>query len=200
MCIITSTLVSLSLAAASTAATMAAQQQAAKGQANYQNKLYSNTASLATQNYLRTANMVSVRRQQEQAAAGITGQQNTDAAQQARSHALTSAAEAGVQGTSVQELLNDYSRIEAGNNANLHQNLQWENEQGQEDLASARAQAMGQTSSATPRPVQGPSLVNLGLQFASEGVKACRPTLSELHPARATSPSWWNGPVFGSKG
>lgn len=151
--------------AAAAGAQYAAQAQDAKAAGKFQNSQYSQTASIAMENYLRTIDVTNVRNQQETAAASQQAIENANESRSAQSTAMTSAAEAGVTGNSVAALLNDFAFHEAANNQTVYQNLQMQREQSDEYLKAARAEAYGQIASATPRRVRGPSSLGLGLQF-----------------------------------
>lgn len=143
------------------------EKQAAEDQQKYQNKVYSQTAKAATENYLHTLDSLNTRFTQDTSAASETAQQNAVAGAQARGTAATAAGEAGVEGNSVQLLLHDFSRIEATNNANLYSNLLMEQQQMAEEAKSARAQAQSQVAQAAPSPVHQPSFLGAALQIGT---------------------------------
>jgi hypothetical protein len=168
--------VPIALAAASAAQQVAsykAQADEANAAGKFQAKQYSNTASIAMDNYVRTIGTTQSRLQQETAAASQSAIQNHLSAIAGYGTAQTAAVERGVSGNSVSSLLNEFAQLEAQNNDTIYQNLQWEREQSDEELRSARSSAYGQIASATPRPVRGPSGLELGLGLvgaAAEGV------------------------------
>jgi hypothetical protein len=144
----------------------AGEQQSAAAQGKYQNQLYGDTARIAINNYTQGISAIQLRQQQETAAAGDQSMQNSVNGLQAQSRAAVSAGEAGVEGNSVHSLLNDFARQEAFNNMNLHTNLVNQQQQGYQDMLAQQAQAQSQISGATPRPVQTPSPLALGLNIA----------------------------------
>jgi hypothetical protein len=164
--------IGLGLSAGSSIAGVFGQQSAANADANYQNKLYGQTAQLAIGNYLQQTNALQIRSNQQTDAAGDQAVQNELAGTAARATASTAAGESGVTGNSVATLLNDFSAHEAYNNANLHRQLYWEQQQGYQDMLSARAQAAGNIASATPRPVAPTNWLGAGLQIAGAGLGA----------------------------
>jgi hypothetical protein len=177
--------------AGASAAQYSAQSQNANAAAKFQNQRYSSTASIAMENYLRTIGQTQLQLQQNTAASAQQALANHLTSQAARANAVTSAAESGVQGNSVAELLNQFAQHEAYNNGVLHTQLQWEQMQADENLRSARTQAMGNVASATPAPVQGPSSLALGLQMGSLALSGLTQTINQQrsHDPYANFPS-----------
>lgn len=158
--------------AASAGVGYAAQSQAAEDQAKYQNEMYSETAKSAIGNYYGQVRQSQFADQQNVAATGIQAEQNRIAALQARSSARVAAGESGVSGTSVDQLMLDYNRAEAGNMSNLQTNLYWQRAQQGEELKAAQAEAKSRVAGATPGPVRLPSILATGLQIASAGINS----------------------------
>lgn len=162
--------VSLTMAGLSIAGTTAGyigQQQAAADQAKYQNERYSETARIALENYQSQINQQQARFGQEVALTADQAMANQIEAMKLRSTASVAAGEAGVAGNSVQALLDDFSRQEAMNRFSLATNLGWKEDQMDEELRAAQADARSQIASATPVPVRQPSLLGAALQIGT---------------------------------
>lgn len=152
---------------AASAVTYANQSEAANNQADYQNKMYGRTASAAMSNFVQKNDSVNRRLQQEEAVASEQSEALGSQVNQARSAVTVSAAERGVAGPSVQELLNNFSMVESRNNLNRYTNLRWQADQANEEQKSFQATGQSQIVSATPRPIQGPSALGLGLDIGA---------------------------------
>lgn len=160
-------LVTGGLQVAQTVAGYAGEKQAAEDQQKYQNKVYSQTAAIAKENYFRQIDATQLRLQQDTAQASDTAMQNAAAGNQARGNATAAAGEAGVQGNSVQELLDNFSRVEAMNNHALYTNMLWEQQQAHQELLSAQSQAKGEIAQAAPAKVHQPSMLGAALQIGT---------------------------------
>jgi hypothetical protein len=155
------------LSIGATTAGYVGQSQAAAAQANYQNEVYRQTGQIAQQNYLDQTRAVSARLLQNAAQTAEAGQDNAVNAMQARSSASLAAAESGVEGASVDELLADFGRVETMNNLNLQTNQDWMTDQITDEQRSMQAEAQSRIAQARPGPSVQPSLLGAALQIGS---------------------------------
>lgn len=158
--------------AASTAVGVAAQQKAAKDQRKYENNVYSATAKAANTNYIQTISQTNVQRSQVEAATGQQAVQADMAVRSAQAAQAVASGEAGATGNTMDLLLRDFDRVKAQDNFNLDTNREWRDQQTEQNLLSAQAQANNQTTSALPRPVQMPSVLVAALQIGSSAFTA----------------------------
>jgi len=143
------------------------QRQQAKQQAAYQ----AQAAAAERQRFMQEQTSIRMRQAQEQEAVGRELEQVSRKSQEALSRARVSAGEAGVAGASVQALMDDYVRQEAGYRAaTLRQ---------QELGGVATGLGLEQAGFATQqrqiginRPIARPSFLTAGLQSLSGGLGA----------------------------
>lgn len=141
--------------------------QQAKAQLRYQ----AQAAAAERQRFAQEQTSMRMRQAQEQEAVGRELEQVSRKSQQALARARVSAGEAGVAGASVQALMDDYTRQEAGYRAALLRQ--------QEMGALATGMGLEQAGFATMqrqiginRPVSKPSALVAGLQTISGGLGA----------------------------
>lgn len=152
------------LAIAGQVAGAKAEADRAKAVAEYQNKRYTDNAGAATTAYLDDISRLQIRQNQENEAAvqrsfGISRQY-----QRAAGTIATTAAARGVSGESVQNLLDDFQRLEAENQFAIQRNRAIREDQMYAQMRGLYADAQSRISRAAPRPVSGPSNLALGLQ------------------------------------
>lgn len=162
----------LALSVAGTAASFAAQQQQASAQSSYENKQYAATGQAALTNYNQQTGAQGGRLIQNDAQAAQAQYQNAVNGMQARAHANTSAVEAGVGGNSVQDLLNDFTRVEATNADTIRTNNQWATQQSTQDERALQSQAQNRITAALPAPVQYPSIAGSLVQMGASSLSA----------------------------
>lgn len=141
------------------------QSQAAIAQARYQNEMYKQTGDIAAENYRQQTGTVAQRTFQQSEATGQEAQSSLVATMQATSRAAAAAAEAGVGGASVSQLLDDFRRQEAMNIDALRTNQEWSAEQATRDQQALRADAQSRIAQARPRPAVMPSILGTALQI-----------------------------------
>ena len=158
---------SAALGVATTGVQFAGQRQQAKQQARYQ----AQAAAAERQRFMQEQTSLRMRQAQEQEAVGRELEQVSRKSQQALARARVSAGEAGVAGASVQALMDDYTRQEAGYRAALLRQ--------QEMGAVATGMGLEQAGFATmqrqigiARPIDRPSFLTAGLQSLSGGLGA----------------------------
>lgn len=143
----------------------AGQRQQAKQQARYQ----AQAAAAERQRFMQEQTSLRMRQAQEQEAVGRELEQVSRKSQEALARARVSAGEAGVAGASVQALMDDYVRQEAGYRAAALR---------QQELGGvATGLGLEQAGFATQqrqigiaRPIARPSLLTAGLQSLSGGL------------------------------
>ena len=155
------------LAVAAGGAQYIGQRRMARQQAAYQ----AQAAAAERQRFLQEQTSLRMRQAQEQEAVGRELEQVSRKSQQALARARVSAGEAGVAGASVQALMDDYTRQEAGYRAALLRQ--------QELGAVATGMGLEQAGFATmqrqigiAQPVSKPSALTAGLQTISGGLMA----------------------------
>lgn len=153
---------------AATGANFVSQSQNAQAQGRYQGKRYSENAVIALDNYAHTIGASSDRVIQEAQASAQEAEANQVSGAQATGQVVTSAAAGGVGGNSIQELLQDYAHQASANDAIIESNLRNRVRQIGEDLKGAEAQTRSNIASATPQPIQMPSLLATGLTIAGQ--------------------------------
>lgn len=167
------------------------QSQAANSQAKYQNEVYSQTGALALADYQQKTASVVVRSEQNAEQASQTALQEQVTGIQAMARAQTAAGEAGVEGSSVSQLLNDFRRVQAGNQYVLNANLNMQQDQYGQEQKAMQAEAQSRIAQARPGPVQQPSLLATALQIggaAFEGYDAAnRQTNKGVYSAASPS-------------
>jgi hypothetical protein len=136
---------------AGAAVSYAGQQQNAKAQREYQDAVYKSTKESANSAF-------SVQQTQERAQTAQAIDANNLQAAQARSTASVASAQAGAAGQSYDALLADFDRQQAMNNQTLLANADTR-------TLSYYAQRNDRIAGATPRPVESPSALALGLQI-----------------------------------
>lgn len=141
------------------------QSQMASSQSDYQNRMYSANQAIAEQSLASQYSDISRRQQEESKKASQEMQVIARQSAEARSAALVSSIEGGVSGLSVDSLMNDYYRKEA-DYLNVTQQQQRANLfQMEQAKMGARAEFQGRVLSATPQPVQKPSMLATGLSI-----------------------------------
>lgn len=141
-----------------------AQQQAASAQMDYQNQMYAANQKIAQQSLLSQYADISLRQQQEQRKAAEEMRIISTQAQQARATAKASAMESGVAGLSVESLMNDYYRREAGALMATQQQLRGSLFQLEQAKRGMGAEYQGRVLSMTPKPIPTPSAIATGLE------------------------------------
>jgi hypothetical protein len=156
-----------SLAVASGGAQYVGQRKQAKQQAAYQ----AQAAAAERQRFLQEQTSIRMRQAQEQEAVGRELEQVSQKSQAALARARVSAGEAGVAGASVQALMDDYTRQEAGYRAALLR----QQELGQVATGMGLEQAgfaTQQRQIGINRPISRPSFLTSALQTATSAMGA----------------------------
>lgn len=141
------------------------QASAAGAQGRFQNARYKANAESALGSYRRAIDGLSLRDQQESAAATAQAEANYRQGITGRSRAAVMAAAAGTSGRSLTDALNQFSAMEHENDFNIWRNREWQRAQMRQELEGARANAQSQISGAAPAPIQGVNYAALGLQI-----------------------------------
>jgi hypothetical protein len=139
------------------------QQQAAADQAAYQQKMFDMNKEIADQALASQYAGITQRQAEEQRKAAMEMQAISSQAAQARAIAGASAAEGGVQGLSVDMLMNDYFRREYGFMEATQQQLRGTMFQLEQSKEAARSEYEGRVMGMTPQPVNYPSLLATGI-------------------------------------
>lgn len=172
---------SLAVSVASTALSYAGQQQQANAQTAYQeqmarqqNEYIKQNAEAANTAYIEQAATTNIQLGQKQTAAAQDLQQQGTARLRAQGTATASSESAGL---SMDMLMADYERQEATYRDSIHQQLEWDMEQGAREVSGFRAQAQDRINSArpyTPSPVSSPSLAGALIGFGGQALDAYR--------------------------
>jgi hypothetical protein len=149
-----------------------AQAQQAQQQSEYDNKVYTETATNAVTAYRRGVNQLLIRDDQEVEAAALASQQATRqnrAQKSATKNALTAA---GLSGTSAEDIYAEYDRLETENQFIIDTNLDMSRSQIRENMEGLRADAQSRIAAAAPRPVSTPSRFAALLNVGASGLAA----------------------------
>jgi hypothetical protein len=138
-------------------------------------------SKLANESFKQQASAVQLRQNQEDAATTQAKTENAKKAAQARATARVAAGEAGVSGLSVDALMNEYSRQEAGQNSALDDNLKATKDQLTSDLGGIRANAMDRSLSLRRPGINGPSAGAAALGFAGTATDIYRQYRYDSH-------------------
>lgn len=139
------------------------QYQQAKVQADMQQQQFNQNKLLASRSMLEQARQLSLRQEQERAAALDRKRMSNIEAAQLQGRIVASAGEAGVAGMSISNLLADVERTRLNNEGTINRNLEAINQQADVERKALLTQAEGRINSVQ----QGvrPSLLATGLQI-----------------------------------
>lgn len=139
------------------------QYQQAKVQADMQQQQFNQNKLLASRSMLEQARQLSLRQEQERAAALDKKRMSNIEAAQLQGRIVASAGEAGVAGMSISNLLADVERTRLNNEGTINRNLEAINQQADVERKALLTQAEGRINSVQ----QGvrPSLLATGLQI-----------------------------------
>lgn len=139
------------------------QYQQAKVQADMQQQQFDTNKLLASRSMLEQARQLSIRQEQERAAALDRKRMSNIEAAQLQGRIVASAGEAGVAGMSISNLLADVERTRLNNEGTINRNLEAVNQQSDVERKALLTQAEGRINSVQ----QGvrPSLLATGLQI-----------------------------------
>lgn len=184
----------LAVSAAASASAYVAQEKAAKANAKYESNMYSATAQSANTNYQQTISQTNLATYQTDTAERQQAIDNSQAINSAKASTVVQEGEAGVAGNTLSQLLGNFDRIHAQNNFTLNTNQDWRQQQTQQNLLAARANAANQITSATPHPVQMPSILATALQIGSSAYSAydnyARDSRTGPYNLNSTSTNW----------
>ncbi|WP_354377655.1 hypothetical protein [Thalassospira sp. MBR-102] len=170
---------SLATTALSTAASLASSMYQSKQQASYQQKMAARNnafreanAKAVNEDYIEQAATKNIQLGQAQEASS----QELQAIQRERRRAEgTAVASSNGAGVSFDMLMRDFNAEEARYRDSVRQQLDWDFDQGQREIAGMRSQAESAINSVqpyTPQPINTPSLLGAGAQFAGGALSA----------------------------
>lgn len=163
---------SLIIAAVSTSATVYGQQQTASAQYNYEATRQKEGDAAAAKNLADESLQEGIKTQQEdqQRVADLSKAQVQDA--QTRAKVVTQAGDAGTAGVSVSELMDDYHKTSAFNEAQI--NLQAQNQRTQTMFQEEgyQSEAQSQEASFQFSPIAQPNYMAAAAQVGAAGVNA----------------------------
>jgi hypothetical protein len=172
------------------------QQQAANQQASYQSALAQQrnqqiveNQRLAQESYLRQAQQVNIRQQQEEEKASTELQSTQIEAMQARARARVASGEAGVTGLSVDSLIADFYRQEDFYKQGVQRNVAFSRQQSQEDIKGLRAEAEGRYQALQPylpEPIARPSFLGTALQIGANAALQTSSAVSQYRLNKMT--------------
>lgn len=158
------TITALSIASTAVSALGAyAQYQSQKDAARAQQAQFNQNKLLAQRSMLEQSRQLSIRDEQERAAASDKIMTSNIEAAKAKAKMVASAGEAGVAGGSIAQMLNDVERTRLNNEGTINRNLEAVNQQSKVEREGLLTQAEGRINSVS----QGskPSLLATGLQI-----------------------------------
>tara|TARA_E500000318_G_scaffold107548_1_gene117020 strand:+ start:4918 stop:5520 length:603 start_codon:yes stop_codon:yes gene_type:complete len=173
----------VSTAIAGTSAVLQAQQ--ASNQAKSQTAQFNQNKLLAQRSMLQQARQLSLREDQERAAAMDKKFQSNIEAAKIKGRQIASAGEAGVAGLSIANLLSDVERTRLNNEGTINRNFDAVLQQGKVDREGLLSQAEGRIASVqqgTP-----PSLLASGLQIGGVALKGYRQFRKDKTPIYKSS-------------
>lgn len=150
------------------AASAIMQYQQAQAQADAQQQQFNQNKLLAQRSMLEQARQLSIREEQERAAAMDRKMQSNIEAAKVQGRIVASAGEAGVSGMSIANLLADVERTKLNNEGTINRNLEAIGQQANVDRKGLLTQAEGRINSV--QQGQSPSLLGTGLQIAGIGL------------------------------
>jgi len=159
-------IVTLLISAAATAYTVDQSNQGVKAE-NKSREVASESAAQSGRNQFSEINQ---RVQQEQEAVVQAKMENAKRAAEARSTARTSSGQAGVAGLSVDSLLADFYRQEAGYRAVTDANLVYTIDQSQRQAEGVRSGTQSRINELRPEPL--PGYLGAGMRIAGQSVQA----------------------------
>jgi len=162
----------LVLALGTTAYTVYSTDQNVQEQNRINQRAADEGAALAAETFKQQAGQVRLRDQQNASAAAQELLENSKKAAQARATARVSAGEAGAAGLSVDALIQDFYRQEAGYSDAVKQNLEMDQAQSTAELLGLRAGAVDRTIATRRAPLERPSYLAAGIQMAGQGLDA----------------------------
>lgn len=160
----------LGLALASTAYTTYETDQNVKAQNRFNQKAADEGSKLAQESFASQSAAMRLRQSQEAAAAHQAIFENDKKAAEARATAKVSAAEAGVSGVSVNNLIGDFYRQQGNYNASVGSNLDMTNDQLDSQIAGLRSGAVDRTFSLQQPAINRPSYLAAGLAFSNQAL------------------------------
>lgn len=182
-------LIAAGVSAASAGAQYAGQQAAGLAQSKYQKDQFYATMRSAQANYYQQIAQVQNRSQQDTAQTQDQALQNALQGEGGKGTAAVSASQRGVSGTSANEALQQFARIEAQNHTNLLQSLNWRNQQAYQDEKALGAQAWDRIIGATPQPVQMPSAAAAGLQIGGAALSGYSQFAASIPQSNSGTPT-----------
>lgn len=159
-------MIMIGLSAATSAAQYVGQSQAASAQSKFQNDQYTKVAEAAAKNYQAGLSDLMIRSAQETASSSRQAEDIQRQGVAAQGALATRSSAAGVSGRTIDILSQEFANIEATNNYAVNQNLGWRKAQIKSEMEALRAGNQSRITSATPGPVQRPSLLAAGLGVA----------------------------------
>lgn len=146
------------------------QDQTVKAQNKFNEQQAQEGAALANASFKNQSDLARQRESQEAEAASAEKEQNAKTAAEARATARVSAGEAGVAGVSVDSLINDFYRQEAGYSESVDRNLQLTSQQSEEELKGMRTGALDRALSYRAPVLRRPSYLAAGVDMANTGL------------------------------
>lgn len=173
------------------------QDQAAKAENKIRNQRYQAISKSAIESYTRGAAAIGERIEQETQATSQALQESQRTAEAGRGTTKVVTAGRGIGGTSVGELLSDFSRIEGEQAYTLETNLKWRKNQYATEIEGLKAGAEQRIFAAVPEVIPSPSPLALGVNLGSSVLNGFSMATAQL-PA-GSQPTWFdfmNKPIF----
>jgi len=160
------------MAVASSALQFQQQRSQAEAQAEHQQNVYERNKQQAMQARNQKTQQENLRIQQEREAANQKMAQQSREADQARARARVSAAESGVSGNSVDQLLADFTRQEGEYMSALNTNFENSQQQSEVRREMYKNEQEARITNAQPDPINEPNLLAGALRIGSSGYSA----------------------------
>lgn len=146
------------------------QDQTVKAQNKFNEQQAQEGAALANASFKNQSDLARLRESQEAEAASAEKEQNAKSAAEARATARVSAGEAGVAGVSVDSLIADFHRQEAGYSESVDRNLQLTSQQSEEELKGMRTGALDRALSYRAPVLRRPSYMAAAIDGGNIGL------------------------------
>jgi hypothetical protein len=173
MCVIESLAVATAVTGAASAVTgYVGQRKSAAAQSKFQNEQYSEISRASLEAYNRNLNQLAIRTSQDDAAGGQEADNATRDIQSARGSAVNSSGAAGLGGTSVERAIASFDALQSETLNNAYLNRGYRLAATADQAEELKSQAQRQIVSATPQPIQRPSLLAAGLGVTQSALSA----------------------------
>jgi hypothetical protein len=154
-------------------------------------------ADSALDSYVSGINSLDLQGQQDAASTGNQVQDVQDQIAAAQGTTKVRAAAGGIAGQTVDDMVHEFSAIEAENEHALDTNLKWRAVQRESQAKGLAADTASRIAGATPQQVRGPDMLSLGLGIGSSVVGGFNMASEQLKgtPNEPSYSKWFAQPL-----